>query len=191
MNHMTDIRELILALKQVRDERGLNVDQITEIVEKADPKNAPSRSSIARVFAKGSEDDASHFRFEATLKPIYNALLDVESNEEDDSPEDVAYKSLLRYKRDLISDYANQLREVKEELRDVKEKERDRYNKKLDKETDNFHKSMSFDKEQINLKDERIDKLMAEIDKLTETIQGVVETNNKLVQQLMNCPLKE
>jgi len=191
MNYMTDTRELILALKKVRDDRNLNIDQITEIVREKDPQNAPSRSSIARVFADGSEDDASHFRFEITLKPICNALLDIDSNEQDDSADDHAYKSLIRLKKDLIEDYAKQLKEAKEELKTIKEKERTRYNEKLEKETKQFHDSLSFAMAQIKLKDERIDNLLTEIDKLTITIQDVVATNNKLVQQMMNCPLKK
>ena len=187
---ITDTKELILALKKVRDERGLNNDQIYEIVCNTKTKHCPSRSSIARVFAEGSEDDSDHFRFDTTLKPLYAALLDIDNDETDDTPEDLAYKSLLRYKKDLIDQYAEQLKEAKDELKVVKDKERERYNKKADEITDNFNKSIAFAKNQIELKDKRIDDLLLEIDKLTVTIHEVVTTNNELVRQMMNCPLK-
>lgn len=201
---ITDTKELIKSLKHVREERGLNIDQIYEIVYESDPKNAPSRSSIARVFADGSENDASHFRFENTLKPICNALLDIENNEKDDSPDDMAFKSLLRYKKDLIEQYAEQLKEAKEELKTIKEKERKKYEERIDKETKQFHDSLAFAMEQIKLKDARIADLTSvnreqsetnkehalTIKEIVATNSSLVETNNKLVVNLMNCPLK-
>lgn len=190
MNFNVDIKELILSLKRVREDRGLNVDEITEIVTKANPTTAPSRSSIARVFAEGSENEASHFRFEATLKPICNALLDIESDELDDSANELAYKSLIRYKKDLLDDYASQLRDLKEELRTIKEKERKRFDEKLEKETEQFHKSINFAKEQIALKDHRIDQLLNSNDRLQTSNDKLMEINNTLILQLTNCPLK-
>ena len=178
MNYMTDTRKLILALKQVRDDRGLNIDQITEIVSANDPKNCPSRSSIARVFAEGSEDDASHFRFDITLKPICNALLDVDVDEKNDTPEDIAFKSLLRYKKDLLDDYERQNRELKEENRTLKEKERKRYNERMEAHTKQFEKTLDFVNRQIELKDKRIDMLMLDTEELRKT-------NNQLIQQLL------
>ena len=184
MKFMIDKKQIIIALKKVRDERELNIDQIYDIVYDFDPKNCPSRSSIARVFAEGSEDDASHFRFEATLKPICDALLDIETDEQDDTADDLAYKSLLRYKKDLIEQYAEQLKEAKDELKAVKDKERERYNKKIEEMTANFNKSITFAKEQIALKDHRIDQLLNSNDRLSLT-------NTKLIEQLMDCPLRK
>lgn len=184
MEFNLDKRKLILALKKVKKERNLNIDQITEIVIECDKNIAPSRSSIARVFAEHSEDDASHFKFETTLKPISDALLDVETDEQDDTADSLAYKSLLRYKKDLLADYDRQNRELKEEIKALKDKERKRYNDKLAKETEQFHKSINFAKEQIRLKDHRIDILLDANDRL-------MQTNNRLLEQLMDCPYRK
>ena len=184
MNYLTDTRELIIALKKVKKERKLNIDQITKIVQEANPNTAPSRACIANVFKDGSEDNASHYRFDITLKPICNALLDIDSITPDDSAEDVALKSLARYKMDLLDRYAAELDKAKEELKVIKEKEREKYNKKVDELTNNFNKSMEFAKEQIALKDHRIDQLLNANDRLSVT-------NTKLIEQLMDCPLRK
>lgn len=198
MNNLSDTKQLILALKQVKVDRGLNIDDIVKIVSDADPQNAPSRSSIARVFAEGSEDDASHFRFDITLKPICNALLDIDTDNPDESADDLALKSLVRYKKDLLDEYARQLKEAKEELKTIKEKERTRYNEKIEKETKQFHDSLAFAMEQIKLKDARIDELLsvnkensATIKENSATIKEIAATNNKLVAQVMSCLLKK
>lgn len=191
MNNLSDTKQLILALKQVKVDRGLNIDDIVRIVSDADPQNAPSRSSIARVFAERSEDDASHFRFDVTLKPICNALLDIDTVNPDESADDLALKSLVRYKKDLLEEYARQLKEAREELKTVKEKERNRYNEKIEKESKQFHDSLAFAMEQIKLKDARIDELLSVNRENSATIKEIVATNNKLVAQMMSCPLKK
>lgn len=198
MKMMIDKKQIIIALKKVREERQLNIDQIYEIVDNFDHANAPSRSTIARVFAEGSEEEASHFKFETSLKPICDALLDIDTDESNDTADDLAYKSLLRYKKDMLEIYSEQLKEAKSELKTVKEHERNRYNKKEEELKNNFEKSMEFVKNQIVLKDERITDLMADRklfietnNELTKTNAELIRINNELVKQLMNCPLKK
>ena len=190
MVYNLDKRKLVLSLQRVKKDRKLNIDQIYEIVYNNNPEIAPSRSSVARVFAEGSENDASSFKFETTLKPIADALLDIDSDEQEDSSEELA-KSLLKYKKDLIEDYVTQIRDLKEELRTIKEKERKRYDEKLEKETDQFHKSFNFVKEQIALKDHRIDQLLNSNDRLQSSTDKLMEINNKLILQLTECPLRK
>ena len=191
MNYLTDTRELIIALKKVKEERKLNLDQITKIVYDADPANAPSRSCIATVFKEGSEDNASHFRFDVTLKPICNALLDINTIMPNESAEDTALKSLARYKMDLLEKYAEELKKAQEELKNIKEREHKKYEERIAKETKQFHDSISFAMEQIKLKDERIDKHMAEKERLISMMDDVIKTNNALVRQMMEYPIKK
>ena len=117
MEYNLDKRKLILSLKRVKTDCGFNIDQVYEIVYSNDPQTAPSRSSVARVFAEGSEAEASHFKFETTLKPIADALLDIDSNEEEDSSEELA-KSLLKYKKDLLDENMR----LKQEIRALRTK---------------------------------------------------------------------
>ena len=78
---MENTRELILKLKAVREEKGLSLNKIADLVEKNG--DYTSRSSIQRVFADGSEDTS--FRYEDTLRPIAKALLDIETIEDTDN----------------------------------------------------------------------------------------------------------
>ena len=142
---MIDTRDVILALKQVKDEKNLSLDKILALMN--EKGEFVSKTTLARVFREGSEDEI--FRYEATLRPIANALLDMEEIEKDDDIDTQAYKSILKLKKDLIV-------ELKEEL----DKEKDKYHEKLEKQTAHFQKSIDFLNNQIALKDKRIDQLM-------------------------------
>ena len=184
MVQFTDTKEIILALKKVWEEKELSIDKTLALVNEKVGEGAVSRSTVQRVFAKGSEDNPASFRYETTLKPLCNALLDIETDEADDSADTLAYKSILRYKKDLIEDYANQNKELKDEISSIKDRERAKYAGQLEKETKHFTDSLAFMSKQIQLKDERIDALLA---MNTELMQ----TNNDLLKQLMNCPLRK
>ena len=180
MEKMIDTREVILKLKQVRDEKNLSFDKILALMEQNN--QYLSKSTLSRVFAEGSEDKS--FRYEETLRPIANALLDIETIEIDDDPDTQAYNSILKLKKDLIEDYANQVKELKAELKAVKDKERIRYDRKMEEHTQQFEKSIDFVKNQILLKDQRIDLLLESNNKL-------LESNNKLLEQLVSCPCRQ
>ena len=173
MELMIDTREIILALKKVYEEKNLSIDKALALVDEKEGRGAVSRSTIQRIFAKGSEDDPASFRYETTLKPICNALLDIDSIESEDDSDTRAYKSLLKLKRDII-----------DELTKVNDQVKVDYAEKLQEETEKFQKSLEFIKHQVELKDQRIDALMS----LTTEL---MTTNNRLVTQLMDCPLRE
>lgn len=180
MENMTNTKEVIKLLKQVRTEKGLSFDQIIALME----QNGQflSKSTLSRVFADGSEDKS--FRYEETIRPIANALLDIETIEQDDDIDTQAYKSILKYKKELIEDYATQNKQLKEELETIKSRERLKYTEKLEKETQHFNDSLAFMSKQIQLKDQRIDALLS-------TTTELMATNNKLLAQLMDCPLRK
>lgn len=165
---MESTKELITLLKQIRQEKNLSFDKILSMME--DNGDYLSKSTLSRVFQDGSEDNGS-FRYE-TLKPIADVLLDVEHIETDDTTDTKAYKSMLKLKKEII-----------EELKTANERTKIDYANKLQKETEKFQKSLEFVKHQIELKDQRIDALLA-------TTTELMATNNKLVNQLMECPLR-
>lgn len=165
---MTNTREIILKLKEVREEKGLSYGDILEIMEKQG--DFVSKSTLSRLFAEGSEDCS--FKYEETIRPIAKALLDIETIEDTDNMDVQAMKSLLKYKIQLIED----LEQKVEALDSALAKEKLKYHEKLDKERENFQKSLNFCREQINLKDKRIDQLL--------------DTNVKLLNQLLVCPCR-
>lgn len=165
---MIDTKELILALKKVKDEKQLSLDKILELMKEADPSTAVSKTTLSRIFADGSEDQI--FRYENTLRPIANALLDIDTNEPDDDIDTRAMKSLLKLKKDIIDELENKLKTVQSD-------EKAKYLEKLAIETEKFQQSLDFAKEQIALKDKRIDQLMND--------------NSKLVNHILDCPYRK
>jgi len=159
---MTKTKDVILKLKAVKEEKQLSLDRILSIVEQNE--EYVSKTTLSRVFANGSEEKT--FNYENTIRPIANALLDIENEEDDDSPDTKAYKSILKMKKDIIS-----------ELQEEREKDKNRYHEKLAEETAKFQKELDFAMQQIALKDKRIDQLM--------------DDNSRLLNHILDCPYRK
>ena len=54
MKNMTDTREVILSLKQVKKEKNLSLDKILALI--AGNGEYLSKTTLSRVFAEGSEE---------------------------------------------------------------------------------------------------------------------------------------
>ena len=142
---MVTTKDLITKLKAVKEERNLSYDAIIELVTANG--GYVSKTSLSRIFSENSEEKGF---LESTLLPVANALLDVDTIEEDDDADERAKKYLLRYKSERISELEKKLAEA-----DVE------YNKKMDAERARWNRSIDFLKDQISKKDVRIDKLFA------------------------------
>ena len=109
-------RDLIIQLKQYREEHGFSLKRIVDIVsEYAEQNNTDdyvSLSTVKRVFREGSEDDDS-FNFDLTIRPIAAALLGAESVSHKAHDKDLSI-SLLRYKNERIQQLEKQLAEERE-----------------------------------------------------------------------------
>lgn len=142
---MTNSRDVIVKLKDIREEKSLSLGDIMELIERNG--EFVSKTTLSRVFADGSEEMS--FRYEETLRPIANALLDIETIEEDDDLDTQALKIMLQYK-------AEKIRELELELNNEKLK----HHEKLERERERSQRSIEFLKEQITLKDKRMDQLL-------------------------------
>lgn len=149
---MTNTKDIILKLKEVREEKGLSYGDILDLMEKNG--DFLSKSTISRIFADGSEEMS--FRYEETIRPIANALLDIETIEDTDDMDIRAMKSLLKYKIERIEELEQQIEHLKSAL----DKEKIKYHEKLDAERERNRMSIDFLKEQISLKDKRMDQLL-------------------------------
>jgi len=167
---MIDTQNVIDSLQKIYKKRGLTQKKAYEIVYKYDPANCPSETTIARIFRKGAT--AENFRWESTLRPIANAFLELEKIDSTDDPEEQAYKSIMKLKKDQLN-IAN----------DEKEEEKAKYHQRIEEETAKFQNSLDFAMQQIKLKDERIDLLMRQNERLSIM-------NNRMLEQFMDCPLK-
>ena len=163
---MTNCRDLILKLKAVREEKSLSLGEI----EARTDKNGEhvSIATLSRVFAEGSENGS--FRYEGTLKPIANAILDIDTIEEDDDLDTQALKIMLQYKADKINELEAALDHEKVKHHDKMEKEREQYSKRIE-----------FLMKQIDLKDNRIDQLL-------EAIFTKDKQQKELLEKVLNCP---
>ena len=85
---MTDTRELILKLKEVRQEKGLSYNNILDLMEKNG--DYMSKSTLSRVFAEGSEDRT--FMYDETILPIANVLLDYIPSDKNDNVEELEHQ---------------------------------------------------------------------------------------------------
>lgn len=166
---MIRVRDIIIKLKEVREEKGYSFNDILELMEKNG--DFLSKSTLSRVFADGSEDQG--FRYEITIRPIAKALLDIENIEDDDTMDVKAMKSLLKYKIQKIEELEQQI----ERLESAADKEKLKYHERIEAETAKFQKSLDFLKEQIGLKDKRIDQLL--------------DANVQLLNQLLTCPCRK
>lgn len=165
---MANTKEIILKLKEIKDEKGLSLNEIVNIVEKNG--DCISRSTVQRVFADGSEDVS--FRYEETIRPIAKALLEMETIEDDDTLDTQTLKVILQYKIERILELENQIRQLQSTIeKDKKEyhsnldQEKIKYHEKMDAERERYNKSIDFLKEQVNFKDKRIDILMDSVQK--------------------------
>jgi len=169
---MTNTRDIIIKLKEVREEKGLSYNDILSLLEKNNEYLA--KSTIARVFGEGSEDLS--FRYEETIRPIANALLDIENFEETDDLDTKAMKSLLKYKIDRIEDLERQV----EHLESALDKEKIKYHEKLDAEREIFNQRIDFLKEQVAYKDKRMDMLL-------EAVFEKDKMHKEMLDKLLKC----
>lgn len=169
---MTNSKDVILKLKEVRDEKGLSYADILDLMEKNG--DFVSKSTLSRVFAEGSEE--IKFRYEDTIRPIAKALLDIETIEEDDNMDVRAMKSLLKYKIERIEELERKV----EHLETALDKEKIKYHDKLEAERDLFNNRIDFLKEQISLKDKRMDQLLEAV--FTKDLQ-----HKEMLAKLLKC----
>lgn len=142
---MTNTREVILKLKEVREEKQLSYTDILSLLEEKGYFLA--KSTLSKIFSEGSEDMS--FKYDETIIPLANVLLDIDTIEEDDILDIKAMKTLLRYKNDRIKELSQQL-----------DKEKIKSHEKLEKEREQYTKNIEFLKHQIELKDKRMDQLL-------------------------------
>ena len=168
---MTNTKELILTLKEVREARNLSFDKIIKLIE--DNNDVPvSKSTLSRLFAEGSENK-TNFSYENVLRPVAKVLLDMEQIEADDDAYTRGFKSIINFKKELLFEYEKQIEELKAKIKEVEQHEKAKYHEKLEKESATFQNNLAFLNHQVELKDHRIDHLL--------------DANEKLLNQLLQC----
>lgn len=141
---LTKSQELIKQLKEAKERNEVTYPRLMDRIE-ANGKFV-SLTTLRRVFAVGSEENASSFNYETTLLPIAEALLDVEDLPTNDSTPNAkeidALKSVIHVQNEEIA-----------RLHDLK---------------DHLESRITFLLEQIERKDRRMDEKDEIIKKLME-----------------------
>ena len=172
---MTNTRNLIIQLKEVRKEKGnLSYTQITKKIED-NGGYPPSKATLSRVFADGSEDEADSFSYEKTLMPIANAILDVDIDDNDDM-DTKALKALVKSKKEHIELLEEKIAELKASL----DKEKISHHEKLEKKDEEHRRSIEFLKEQIAYKDKRMDFLL-------DAVQKKDKLHVEMLERILKC----
>lgn len=171
---MTNTRDLIIQLKEVREEKGLSYNDILSLMEKNG--DYLSKSTISRVFSDGSEELS--FRYEETIRPLAKVLLDIETIEDDDNLDTRAMKSLLKYKIQRIEELERQLEKLECDIVKLKLSNHE----KMEAEREVYNRRVDFLKSQIDLKDKRMDQLL-------EAVFEKDRLYNELLEKTLNCHL--
>jgi transcriptional regulator with XRE-family HTH domain len=173
---MTKTRDIIIKLKEVREEKGLSYGDILDLMEKNGDYLA--KSTLSKLFSDGSED--LNFKYEETIRPIAKALLGIETIEVDDDMDIQAMKSLLKFKIQRIEELEHQIELIKAQM----DKEKIKHHEKLEKEREASRKSIEFLKEQINYKDKRMDLLL-------QAVQDKDVRYDELLKVILSCPCRK
>ena len=169
---MTNIKEIIIKLKKVREEKNLSYNDIVKMIEETG--QYVSKTTISRVFSDGSEEMS--FKYEETIRPIANALLDIENIEPDDNMDVQAMKTILVYKSERIDELLQEIEKLTSNL----DKEKIKYHEKLDKERARHERTTDFLKNQIELKDKRMDQLL-------EAVFTKDSQHKQLIDRILGC----
>lgn len=169
---MTNTRDLIIQLKEVREEKGLSYTDILSLMEKNG--DYLSKSTISRVFSEGSEELS--FRYEETIRPLAKVLLDIETIEDDDTLDTRAMKSLLKYKIQRIEELERQLEKLECDIVKLKLSNHE----KMEAEREVYNRRVDFLKSQIDLKDKRMDQLL-------EAVFQKDRLYNELLEKTLKC----
>ena len=176
---MTNLKSIIVELREVQAEKGLSYRQILKIME--ENGDYGSISTLSRLFGDSWEEYS--FDYERTIRPIAKALLDIENLEETDDLDTKAMKAMLKYKIQRIEELEKQI----EHLESALDKEKIRCHEKLDEERAIFNQRIDFLKEQVAYKDKRMDLLL----------EAVFEKDNQLKEMLAKvltcskCPMEK
>ena len=170
---MTNTKEIIEQLKEIKTQRALSLDTIYKMMDE-DGHNI-SKTTLSRLFGKGSEEVG--FSYDGTIRPLANVLLGVDHVEEDDIADVKAMKLLLQDKRKRIDELEKQLKA-----------EKDKYKDKLEEKTKKYESDIDYLKEQIAKKDKRMDVLLDMVvkrDSQYEDLKKLVEQNQKSIAEMI------
>jgi hypothetical protein len=150
-------RKQIKRLKQIKQEQGLSIPQIMDIMEKQG--KFVSEGSLKKVFADGSEDKP--FRYQDSIAPVADVLLDIYGDTS--GLDDVeSLRQIIREKNKLIELFVIKIEELGEEAKAREKLYEDRKAA--------FERTIESLELQVNRLHEQVDRKDLMLEKLVNTI---------------------
>jgi len=164
---MKNLKDIIIDLREIyqNDKEKYSYGNLLKQME--ENGDFLSKSTLSRLF--GNDWEKYSFDYQNTILPITRVMLGLDEDDDENDWSTETTKLALKFK--LESETASK-------------REKEKYHERLAEETAKYQKSLDFAMRQIELKDKRIDQLMDANDRLSIT-------NDRLINQLMDCPLKK
>ncbi len=178
-------RQIILRLKELKEKNNLTNSQIEDITKTKG--ESVSLTTIKRVFAEGSEDEAERFSYNLTLRPLLIALEDLpldpvavsRTNSEHENKV-ATLQNVIQIKNIEKENLEKEIKALKQQLAEV-EAARQR-------QVDFLTKQIGFKEKQMETKDKQLDERAnylllkdAEIKDLKDDVQEYKKTNKMLI----------
>jgi hypothetical protein len=150
-------RKQIKRLKQIKQEQGLSIPQIMDIMEKQG--KFVSEGTLKKVFADGSEDKP--FRYQDSIAPVADVLLDIYGDTS--GLDDVeSLRQIIRERNKLIELFVIKIEELGEEAKAREKLYEDRKAA--------FERTIESLELQVNRLHEQVDRKDLMLEKLVNTI---------------------
>ena len=179
---MTDTIKLIDSIRKVYDEKGLTIQKIEKMFAEIGKEGAIAHTTIGRFFSKDKRSDYN-YRYNDTIRPLAELLLDINNFEEYDDAETQAMKSFVQVKRNKIEELEAALAKEKKKRQDTVEK----YEKEILKIREQHDLDTKLLREQVAFKDKRLDQFIDAMFTKDKKIDEQYEQIKELTQKLINC----
>ena len=156
-------RDLILRLKAIREEKGLTLQAISDLMDKSG--HHVGITSIKRVFKDGSENLS--FRYEDTIGPLADVLIGLYDDQ--GNAEAAALKAELAVKDEIISRYKAEV---------------DRLTADLEKRGEDYDRGRGFLLEQIAHKDDLVKRMMNRVDEVLASNRDLLQQIQRLLEKM-------
>lgn len=177
---MTDTIKLIDSIRKVYNEKGFSINKLDSLLQEKG-KNV-SKSTIARFFSDKNKDDYN-YRYNDTIRPFAEVLLDVDTFEQTDDTETRAMKSFVQVKRNKIEELEESLAKEKKKRHDTIEK----YETEILKIREQHELDTKIIREQLVFKDKRLDQFIDAMFTKDKKIDELTEQIRQLTQKLLDC----
>ncbi|MBO4912725.1 MAG: hypothetical protein J5504_08365 [Butyrivibrio sp.] len=183
---MTDTIALIDSIRKVYDEKGYSINKMESLLAENGKEGSVSHSTIARFFSKDKRSEYN-YKYNDTIRPLAEVLLDVDRIEKTDDVETQAMKTFVHLKGSKIDKLESALEEEKQKRHDIVEKLKAEHKSEILRLREQHDLETKMLREQIAFKDKRLDQFIDAMFTKDKKIDEQGEQIKELTQKLINC----